>query len=58
MKTYKINHVTLPDAEHAHKELARAIIIQACNDYLETHVTNDTMHTRKAKGVRSAPQTP
>lgn len=23
--------------------------------FLETHVTNDTMHTRKAKGVRSAP---
>ena len=25
---------------------------------LETHVTNDTMHTRKAKGVRSAPHSP
>lgn len=25
---------------------------------LETHVTNDTMHTRKAKGVHSAPPTP
>ena len=25
---------------------------------LETHVTNDTMHTQKAKGVRSAPHTP
>ena len=25
---------------------------------LETHVTNDTMHTRKAKGVHSAPHSP
>ena len=25
---------------------------------METHVTNDTMHTRKAKGVRSAPHSP
>ena len=35
MKTYKINHVTLPDAEHPYKELAGAIIIQACNDYMD-----------------------
>ena len=32
-----------------------AQLYHLCSAIMETHVTNDTMHTRKAKGVRSAP---
>ena len=35
MKTYRINQATRPDEEHPYEELARAIIIQACNDYMD-----------------------
>ena len=45
MKTYKINQATRPDEEHPYEELARAIIIQACNDYLDERAGQKTYFT-------------
>lgn len=42
MKTYRINQATRPDEEHPYEELARAIIIQACNDYLDERAGQKT----------------
>ncbi len=44
MKTYRINQATRPDEEHPYEELARAIIIQACNDYLDNHRDSSSVH--------------